>query len=657
MPRLIFILCLLAGAGAASVAFADDGASASTRAKNAAAAAALPADNEDADFAARGFIATSNEPTIKDASGRPVWSFPAYDFVAGPAPDTVNPSLWRHAGLLAKHGLFKTHERIYQVRGFDLANMSIIVGKTGLIIVDPLTSVETAKAALALARQTLGAKPVVAAIYTHSHADHFAGAKGVVEPADVAAGRVRIIAPAGFLEHAVSENVIAGNAMTRRASYQFGSALDPGPEGQMSSGIGRAVAGGTRSLVPPTETVKATGEEKIIDGVRFAFQMTPETEAPAEMNFYLPEFRALCLAENANVTMHNVLTPRGALVRDAKNWADYLTETEMLYGGKSDTMFTSHGWPRFGAEKIDDFIESHRDAYKYLHDQSVRLMNMGLTGEEIAEKIALPKALSDRWFNRGYYGTMRHNSKAVYQRYMGWYDGDPADLDPLPKEVSAPRYIEAMGGAKKVLKLANAAHAKGEYRWAAELLDRLVFAEPRNSQARALLADTEEQLGYQAESSIWRNMYLTAARELKSGVSKGSGPTVSPDFIAVTPTSMFFDLLAVRLNPEKALAAPMRLNIYLADRKENVAATVRNGVLIHEEDVILEKPDATVRLTRPQFLFAMLNPNASQAPLQGPAAAVASQMAPPNVEGDAAAWEKFRALFDSPDPDFPIVTP
>jgi alkyl sulfatase BDS1-like metallo-beta-lactamase superfamily hydrolase len=646
-------------AAAAQAAGPDEGASAATHAANAAALAALPADAEDEDFAARGFLASSTEATIKDAAGRAVWNFPAYDFVEGPAPDTVDPSLWRHAGLLARHGLFKAHERIFQVRGFDIANMSIILGRTGLILVDPLTSVETARAALALARATLGALPVVAVIYTHSHADHFAGVKGVVDPADVAAGRVRIIAPHGFLEHAVSENVIAGNAMTRRAAYQFGTALEPGPEEQMTSGIGRAVAGGTRSLIAPTESVAATGETRTIDGVRFVFQLTPGTEAPAEMNFYLPEMRALCLAENANVTMHNVLTPRGALVRDAKDWADSMTETLRLFGGQADVMFASHGWPRFGADRIDDFVASHRDAYKYLHDQSVRLMNMGLTGEEIAEQIALPKPLAERWFNRGYYGTMRHNSRAVYQRYMGWYDGNPASLDILPKATTAPRYVDAMGGGRKVMKLARAAYDRGDYRWAAELLDRLVFAEPRNAEARAALADAHEQSAFQAESAIWRNMYLMAARELKSGIAAGAGPTVSLDFIAATPTSMLFDLLAVRLDPDAALAAPMTINFVLTDRKETVGVTIRNGVLVHESGAARLKPDATVRLTRPQFLYSMLNPAAAAAPAPSgsPAAAAASQIAPPQVEGSAAAWEKFRTLFAAPDPDFPIVTP
>lgn len=616
-------------------------ASAATKAHQDAVLAALPVDAEDEFFATRGFIAAYPDPTIKNDKGEIIWDFGAYDFVTGSAPATANPSLWRHMRFLAKHGLFRVHERIYQVRGFDVSNMSIIVGKTGFIIVDPLTSVETAHAGLSLARAHLGDKPVVAVIYTHSHADHFAGVKGVVSADDVAKGKVRILAPEGFLEHSVSENVIAGPAMGRRAGFQFGSRLTPGAEGALGSGIGVAVSPGTRSLIAPTETIKTTGAVRTIDGVRFEFQMTPETEAPAEMNFYLPEFGALCLAENANASMHNVLTPRGALVRDSKRWADYLTETLRLYGGKSEIMFVSHAWPRFGAARVDDFIASHRDAYKYLHDQTVRLMNKGRTGAEIADEIELPKALSNRWFNRGYYGTMRHNSRAVYQRYMGWYDGNPAHLNQLPEEKSAPRYIEAMGGAKKVKKAARRAFEAGDYRWAAELLDLAVFANEKDEEARRLLADAHEQMAFQAESAIWRNMYLSAAKELREGAAEGIAISQSSDFISATPTAMIFDLLAVRLAAEKAPADELRINFVFADRGEKFAVTVRNGVLVHEKDVAHKTPAATVTMPRAAFLGVMF----AGMPLGA------------KVEGDAGAWETFKTLFETPPADFAIVTP
>ncbi len=613
-------------------------ASEATRAANAAAAQSLPADAEDEDFAARGFIAASADTVIKAADGSAVWDFSAYEFLQGPAPDTVNPSLWRHAKLLTKHGLFKAHDRLYQVRGFDVSNMSIVVGDKGLILVDPLTSVEVARAAIALARRTLGDKPVVAVIYTHSHLDHFAGVKGVVSAEDVAAGRVKIIAPAGFLEHAVTENVIAGNAMSRRASYQFGSALTAGPEGSMTSGIGPYVSTGARSLIAPTVEITRTGQTLKIDGVDFIFQLTPETEAPAEMNFFLPQFGALCLAENANPSMHNVLTPRGALVRDAKRWADYLTEAQRLYGARTEILFTSHGWPRFGRAAVGDFIANHRDAYKYLHDQSVRLMNMGLTGEEIADRIALPRALATKWYNRGYYGTMRHNSRAVYQRYMGWYDGNPASLNSLPKEQTAARYVALMGGARKVRKAAEQAMAAGDYRWAAELLDQAVFA--GDLPAKTLLAQAHAQMAYQAESAIWRNIYLSGARELTKGVAATPPALQSLDFIAATPTVALLDLLSVRLDPAKA--RDMTLNLAFPERKEAFAVAIRNGVLVHEADVIHPQADVMLTLPRAAFLGAMF---------------AGLPASPAKVDGNAAAWDGFRSFFDAPDPGFAIVTP
>ncbi len=635
MTRIVFsLMALVASASLANAAPASE----ATRAANAIAAENLPADAEDEDFAARGFVATWEEPEIKSAGGATVWDFAAYDFLRGAAPASVHPSLWRHAKLLTKHGLFKVHERLYQVRGFDLANMSIIVGDKGLILVDPLTSVETAQAALALARRSLGDRPVSAVIFTHSHIDHFGGVKGVVNEDDLAKGRVAIIAPAGFLEHAVTENVIAGNAMSRRATYQFGAALAAGPEGSLTSGIGARVSAGARSILAPTVEIERTGETMTIDGVRIVFQLTPETEAPAELNFFLPQFGALCLAENANPSMHNVLTPRGALVRDAKRWADYLTEAQRLFGARADILFTSHGWPRFGQAPVNDFIANHRDAYKFLHDQTVRMMNMGLTGEEIADQIALPEALAAKWYNRGYYGTMRHNSRAVYQRYMGWYDGNPATLNNRPKEQTASRYVALMGGARKVRKVAAEAIDAGDYAWAAELLDQAVFAGDEAS--RALLADAHVQMAYQAESAIWRNMYLSGARELAEGIAPSPPVAQSLDFIAATPTAALLDLLAVRLDPAKA--RDVKINLNFPERKESYAVHVRNGVLVHELGVILPDADVSLTLSRAAFLGAMF------AGL--PAASAA-------VDGDAAAWNDFRGFFDAPDANFAIVTP
>ena len=631
-------IALAAFISAASfVAHAELPASEATRAANEVAALTLPADSDDEDFAARGFIATWGEATIPTDGGAIAVDLSAYEFLDAAAPASVNPSLWRHARLIAKHGLFKVADRLYQVRGFDVSNMSVIVGDKGLIIVDPLTSVEAARAALSLARAHLGDRPVVAVIYTHSHIDHFGGVRGVVRAEDAAAGRVRIIAPAGFLEHAVAENVIAGNAMSRRATFQFGASLEPGPEGSMTSGIGPRVSGGSRSIIRPTHEIAQTGEAMTIDGVQFVFQLTPETEAPAEMNFFLPQFNALCLAENANPSMHNVLTPRGALVRDAKRWAEYLSEARRLYGAQADVLFTSHGWPRFGREVVGDYIASHRDAYKYLHDQTVRLMNMGLTGEEIAERIELPDALAAKWYNRGYYGTMRHNSRAVYQRYMGWYDGNPVSLNNLPKEQSASRLVALMGGARKTRKAAAKAIKDGDYRWAAELLDLAVFAGDEAS--KPMLAEAHRQMAYQAESAIWRNMYLSAARELTEGVAPSPPVAQGSDFIAATPTAALLDLLAVRLNPEKA--RDTTINIAFPERNETFAVTVRNSVLVYEVGPLADA-DLSLTMTRAAFLGAMF-------------AGLPSVTA--KVEGDAEKWTAFRTYFDAPPADFAIVTP
>jgi len=646
-------LAVLAPAGLmfAPAALAADPASPATKAANAAMARDLAWDDtEEATFAGRGFLAAWPEPQIKAADGRVVWDFAALQAVAvhdGPAPDTANPSLWRHARLIDKAGLFQVTDRVFQVRGFDVSVMTVIVGDAGLIIVDPLTSVEVARAALTLARTKVGDRPVKAVIYTHSHADHFGGVRGVVDQADVDAGKVAILAPEGFLEHAVSENVIAGNAMSRRAQFQFGRGLAHGPEGSLGSGIGAAVSSGTLSLIPPTDVIAKTGTERTIDGVRLVFQVTPGTEAPAEMNFAIPQWKVLCLAENANVSMHNVLTPRGALVRDAKGWADYLTESLRLWGGQTDVLITSHGWPRWGNDRIRDYIASHRDAYKYLHDQSVRLMNMGYTAPEIAERIQLPPALARRWFNRGYYGTMKHNSKAVYQRYLGWYDGNPATFDALPPEEAGRKYVAAMGGAKKAIAEGRRAVGAGEYRWAAMVLNHVVFADPGNQDARELLAKAETQMAYQAESAIWRNMYLVAAAELRGAKPSGNGSTVALDMIRNTPTSMILDLFAVRLDPAKAGDARLSLNLVFPERGEKTLVTVANGVLVHEDG--LSDPAATT-LTAPRavFLQTMLTG-------QGLKPAIAAGQA--SVTGDPAALVRFFTLFDSPDPAFAIVTP
>ena len=603
-------------------------------------------DRQDFDFASRGYFGTLADPVIRRADGGVAWNLTAYDFARGDAPDTVNPSLWRQAQLLGKSGLFQVSDTIWQVRGFDISNITFVKGQTGWIVIDPLTSAEVARAAYALVIEKLGARPIVAVIYSHSHTDHFGGVKGIISQADVDAGKVRVIAPEGFLEEAVSENVIAGVAMSRRAGYQFGYALTPGPEGQMSSGIGQGISKGTVTLIAPTESIHQTGEILTVDGVRIEFQVTPGTEAPAEMNMFFPDLRILCMAENANATMHNVLTPRGALVRDAKAWAGYLSESIRLYGDRTDVMFTSHGWPRFGGDVVRGYLADHRDAYKYLHDQTVRMMNQGYVGDEIANRIALPPVLAREWFNRGYYGTMSFNSRAVYQRYMGWYDANPVHLAVLPPADQAARYVEAMGGAARVMDLARAAHDKGDYRWAAILLNNVAQADPANAAAREALATAYDQMGYQAESSLWRNIYLTGASELRDGV-KAAPSAGSSDMIANLPTPMIFDLLAVRLDPAKVGDAELRVQFVFPDRQERYLVQVRHSVLTAEPVAEGVKADATLTLPRALLLQSLF----TGAPL---AAKVMSGEA--KIDGNPLALQRLVGWFDKPAGGFPIVT-
>ncbi len=605
-------------------------------------------DRRDFEFAQRGFIATRTDPIIKRPDGRAAYDLSAYAFLEGEAPATANASLWRQAQILTKHGLFKVAERIFQVRGFDVSTVSFIDAGAGWIVVDPLTTVEVARAALELVTEHLGQKPVLAVIYSHSHVDHYGGVGGVANAGDAATGAVKIIAPDGFLEHAVSENIIAGPAMLRRARFQFGLTLPRGSEGEMTSGLGPRPSFGSGSLIAPNLLITRTGQEVTVGDVKLVFQLTPGTEAPAEMNFYLPQFRAVFMAENANLTMHNLLPARGSLVRDAKAWADYLTESIRLYGDKSDVMFAAHGIPRFGMDEIVAFLTSHRDAYKFLHDQTVRLMNRGFTGPEIAEILELPAVLSKQWFNRGYYGTMSHNAKAIYQRYLGWYDANPANLNPLPPEAAATRYVEAMGGAPAVLALAEAAQARGELRWAATLLNHVVFADDTNTAAREQLAAIYTQFGYAAEAGSWRNIYLTGAQELRHGVANLPAGGMNTDVLTATTTSMLLDFAAVRVNPERASMRPFKINIELTDRDEKHLISVENGVLVHEADVAEASAGATARMQRPELLMTLL---------AGVSAADRIAAGAIVVAGDASLYEALTALIEPIATNFPVVTP
>jgi alkyl sulfatase BDS1-like metallo-beta-lactamase superfamily hydrolase len=609
----------------------------------------LPFENkQDFEFAARGFIATLDDPLVKDDSGRVIFNTAAYDFLKGDAPESANPSLWRQAQLITKHGLFKVHERIYQVRGFDVSTVSFILTDKGYIVVDPLTTAEVAKAALGLVKKHVGDKPVLAVIYSHSHGDHFGGVAGVTSEEDVKAGRVKIIAPEGFMEHTVSENIIAGPAMTRRARFQFGTTLPRGPEGEMTSGLGPGISTGSISLIAPTDIISKTGQEMTIDGVTLTFQVTPGTEAPAEMNFYLPQMRAVFMAENANANMHNLLPARGALVRDAKAWADYLTQSIRLYADKSDVMFAAHGIPRFGTEVIKDFLSKHRDAYKFLHDQSVRLINNGLTGPEIAEQLELPPVLAREWYNRGYYGTMSHNSKAVYQRYMGWYDANPASLNALPPVAAGTHYVEAMGGADAVIAKADTAQKAGEYRWAAMLLNHVVFADANNTKAKTMLADIYTQLGYRAEAGTWRNIYLTGAQELRHGPADWPLQRMSMSLVRATPTDMMLDFAAVRLNPDRAAGKTLKINLVLSDFKETHLITVENSVFIHEAGITDDKADATVTMKRADMLETLL---------AGVPLALKTTTGAIKSTGKSGAYGELVGMIDPVNSNFPVVTP
>lgn len=559
-------------------------------------------DKQDFEDARRGFIAKPDTLTIKDEQGNVVWDLEQYKTYIGldkTAPDTVNPSLWRNAQLNMEYGLFKVTDKIYQIRGFDLSSITFIQGDKGWIVFDPLISPQTAKAALAFINKTLGERPVTAVVYSHSHVDHYGGAAGLFNsPDEVKKNGVQIIAPEGFTEHAVSENVIAGNAMARRAVYMYGALLPRNAQGGVNGGLGQTVSAGVPSLLLPTRFITKSGEEVTLDGVRMIFQMTPGTEAPAEMNTWFPDSKALWMAENTTNTMHNILTLRGAQVRDALKWSSYLNETIETWGDQAQVKFQSHHWPRWGNASIVDYFKKQRDLYKYIHDQSVRLMNMGYTGEEISEKIALPPELNDFWPNRGYYGTLRHNSRAVYQRYMGWYSGNPSDLDNLPPEMVGPKYVEFMGGEQALLKKAKASFDKGEYRWVAEVLKHLVFANPNNQEGKLLLADALEQLGYQAESGPWRSVYLQGAYELRNGVPTAGGTvTASPDTIRAMSPSMLFDYLAVRINPEKAAGKKMIINMDFTDIGEQHTLSLENAVLNHTTRYAA-KPDVTLTLSK-----------------------------------------------------------
>ncbi|BAX94922.1 hydrolase [Mycobacterium shigaense] len=602
-------------------------------------------DTTDFDNADRGFIAALSPCVIKAADGRVVWDNDSYSFLDGQAPTSVHPSLWRQSILNAKQGLFEVVPGIYQVRGFDISNISFVEGDTGIIVIDPLVSTEVAAAALDLYRAHRGGdRPVVAVIYTHSHVDHFGGVLGVTSQADVDAGKVAVLAPEGFTAHAVQENVYAGPAMLRRATYMYGSMLERGPRGQVGCGLGQATSNGEVAIIVPTIDIRATGEKHTIDGVEIEFQMAPGTEAPAEMHFYFPRFRALCMAENATHNLHNLLTLRGALVRDPHAWSGYLTEAIDRFAQHTDVVFASHHWPTWGSEGIAEFLGLQRDLYAYLHDQTLRLLNQGYTGVEIAEMFQMPPALDQAWHARGYYGSVSHNVKAVYQRYMGWFDGNPGRLWPHPPEALAPRYVDAMGGIDRVVELAQKAFDSGDFRWAATLLDHAIFTDSEHAAARALYADTLEQLAYGAENATWRNFFMSGATELREGNFGTAGQVTSTTIISQLSPEQIFDSLAIAVNGPRSWDLDLAFDFSFEDSGANYRLTLRNGVLVYRESPPhYATANLTVKLANKIRLLQ----------------ASFGDFTSPGIElsGDESALQSLIGALDRPNPEFNIVTP
>lgn len=620
-----------------------------TRAAIEAFAATLPFhDTQDFDDATRGFVGKSSVRQVTAADGRVVWDLDAYEFMRGAeAPDTVNPSLWRQGQLLIEDGLFEVVPGIYQLRGYDLSVMSVIEGDSGVIVIDPLISSETAAAAFALYCEHRGNRPVKGMIYTHSHADHFGGVKGIITDEQVAAGEVVVVAPEGFMHHAVAENVFAGTAMLRRAGYMYGAALENGPTAQIGTGLGQTTSSGTVSLIPPTIDITETGQTLTIDGVEIVFQMTPGTEAPAEMNFYFPGFRALCTAENTSHTLHNVVTIRGAVVRDAHAWAHYLTETISLFGDDVDVVFASHHWPTWGRERCVEFLAMQRDMYLYLHDQTLRMINQGYTGAEIAEMIETPPALAEQWHTHGYYGSVSHNVKAIYQRYMGWYDANPANLWPHPPEAAADRYVAAMGGRDAALAVARQAWDDGDYRWCAELGKHLVFADDTDAEAKALLADALEQLGFGAENGTWRNAFLAGAAELRHG-NFGTPATTSADIAYALSVTQLFDSIAVRIDGPRAWDVHVVTAWVITDEDTIYVAELRNGVLHHRVVDAVPAGVTTFTLARRTMIGLVIGVLDLQAALVDGSVV---------IDGDPSALADLVSLMAPVDPNFNIVTP
>jgi alkyl sulfatase BDS1-like metallo-beta-lactamase superfamily hydrolase len=653
LPRLFAAAVLLALAGCgktppAPPAAAQAGVEPATAEANRKVAQTLDlADKQDFEDAGRGFIARPHGQVLGE-DGRVIWDYDRFDFVHGPAPASVNPSLWRQGELNHQTGLFKVTDGIWQLRGFDLADITLIQGRTGWIVVDSLTSRQTAAAAMAFARKYLGDQKVSALVFSHSHIDHFGGALGVISGEEAAARRIPIVAPEGFLAEATSENVLLGPSMGRRAQYMYGTRLPASPTGMVGEGLGEDVAIGSVGILPPTIVVTGAPQELTLDGVKFVFYNAPGSEAPAEMAFYLPEKKALCAAEILTHNMHNFYTLRGAKVRDALRWSSYIDDFIRRFPD-TEVLFAQHHWPIWGNARIMEFMRKQRDAYRYIHDQTVRMVNEGMRPDEIADTLKLPKSLASTFALRDYYGTVRANARAVYQYYVGWYDGNPANLDPIPRPEAAKRYVALMGGEEKVVAAAKSAFDRHEYRWAAELLDHAVFAQPDYRPAKALLERTYEQLGYAAESGPWRNEYLTAAYELRNGPpEKGLDRTIVLDMLAWTPTERFLEAMAASLDGPAAEGESLKINLEITDAHESYVLWIENGVLLHREAPPAADANATLGMTKHLFLAMMTGSVKLKELLLG------NEL---ETSGSRIDLVRFFALFDRAKGKFPIVTP
>lgn len=632
--------------------YTPKGATPATAAANREAVARYAMDDRQ-DFADtdRGFIAPFPDK-VYGADGRVIFDASRFDYLTedAPAPDTVEPSLWRQSQVIRKGGLYKVVDGVYQVRNNDIANLTVIEGETGLVVVDCMASVEGAAQAMAMIREHVSDKPLAAVIYTHTHGDHYGGVKGVVSAEDVASGKVPIIAPgtvASFDKYAIGENVIAGNAMSRRASYAFNSLLDPGPTGFVTCGLGIGLTPGvTVSYISPTDGITKTGTKRELGGLEFEFLYAPDTEAPEEMHIWIPQLKALTCAENANHSLHNVQTLRGARTRDARNFARYLDETLERWGDEAEVHYGPHTWPVWGNAEITSFLESQRDTYKYIHDQALRLANKGYTPLEAAEVVELPEELGRKWYNRGYHGTLHHDVRAVFTKELGMWDGDPVSLHPHPPVETARRFVDLIG-AEKILAEGRRAFEAADYRWAVQLLHALVFAEPDNTEARNLQADAYEQMGYQAEGPQWRGIFLTAAKELREGVQPATFATASPDSILAMPVDILFDFAAVHLIGDKAAMVDLRIDFHFTDLDETWSAWVRHGVLNARRGA---SPETQLTVSGPKAALV----GTLLKPASAPKLAAAGRI---TLDGDETALQTLAGLLDEFDPNFDIVTP